>query len=75
MEIERKPWLLWQPQGSKHLQWENACHYHISFSFDRVFLKLAHKVDKDEIAVEFKHWLDWIINLSYVPLITEKASV
>ena len=38
-----KPWLLRQPQGPVDLHWENACHYHNSLSFDRMFLKLAYR--------------------------------
>ena len=51
------------------------CHNHNSFSFDWMFLKLAGKVDMDEILDEFENWPDQIINLSYIPWIAEKASV
>ena len=44
MEIQWKLWLLWQPKCPIDLQRENACH-HNSFSFYRMFLKLADKVD------------------------------
>ena len=36
------------------LQWENACHHNNSFSFVQKFLKLADKLDLDEISDEFK---------------------
>ena len=45
----------------------------MSFSFDVRFLKLADKADMDEISNKFKNWPDMIINLSYIPLIAEKA--
>ena len=38
MELQWKPWSLWQPQGPIDLQWENACHHHNSVSFDQMFL-------------------------------------
>ena len=63
MEIQRKLWLLWQSQFHIDLQAENAFHLHNSFSFDRIHLKLADKVDMDEISEEFKNWPDRIINL------------
>ena len=47
MEIPWKSWLLWQPQGPIHLQWENACHHHNYFSFDQIILKLADNVVMD----------------------------
>ena len=34
------------------------CHQHNSFSFDRICLKLADKVDMDEILDEFENWPD-----------------
>ena len=46
----KKMFLLWQPLGAIDLQWENACYVHNSFSFDRIFLKLADKEDMDEIS-------------------------
>ena len=50
--------------------------FSMSFSFDRMFLKLADKVAMHEISDRFENWPDRIINLkSYVPLIVEKASV
>ena len=38
-------------------------HQHNSFSFDRIFQKLADKMDMEEISVEFKTWPDRIISL------------
>ena len=49
-----KTLMLWPPQDSIDLQWENACHQHNSFNFDRIFLKLADKMDVDEISDGFK---------------------
>ena len=63
MKIQWKLWLLWQPQGSIDLQWENVCLHHNSFSFDRMFLKLADKMDMDEISDKIENRLDLIINL------------
>ena len=34
------------------------CHQYNTFSFDQIFLKLADKVDMDEILDEFKNWQD-----------------
>ena len=62
MEIQWKLWLLWQPKCPIHLQRENACH-HNSFSFYRIFLKIADKIDMDEISKEFENWTYRIINL------------
>ena len=50
------------------LLWENACNHHKSFSYDRMFLKLADlkladKVDMDKISNKFENWPDQIINL------------
>ena len=61
MEIHEN--LGWQPQGSIDLQWENVCHHHNSFSFNQMFLKLADKVDMDEISIKFENWSDRIVNL------------
>ena len=48
---------------------ENAsvclCHQCNSFSFDWLFLKLADKVDMDEILNKFDNWPDQIINFRY----------
>ena len=52
------PFLLWQPQGPIDLQWENFYHDHNSFSFDRMFLKFAEKLDMDEISNKLKNWPD-----------------
>ena len=38
-----------------------------------MFLKLAYKVDRDEISIKFENWPDLIINLSYLPLIAKKS--
>ena len=64
IKIQWKPWLLWQPQGSIDLQWENACHYHNCFSFGWMFLKLADKVNMDKISDKFENWPDRIMNLT-----------
>ena len=67
---------VWQPQGSIDLQWKNACHHHNSFSFDQMFLKLADKVDMDEILNKFENWPEWIIIiLELHTLIAKKGSV
>ena len=47
---------------SHRLTMEDACHQHSSFSFDQV-LKLADKVDMDEISNGFDNWSVLIINL------------
>ena len=76
IEIKWKLWLLWQPQGSIDLQWENACHHHNSFSFDWMFLKLAGKVDRRKISYSVKNWPDWIINLRVMsPWLLKKPSL
>ena len=76
MKIQWKRRLLWQPQGSIDLQSENVFHHHYSFSFDRMCLKLADKVDMDEILRKFEKWPDWIINLRVTsPCLLKKASV
>ena len=55
------------------LQLVNVSHHHNSFSFERMVLKLATKVD--EILDKLENWPDRIFNLSYIPLIAEQASV
>ena len=42
-----------EPQCPIDLHWENVCH-HNSFSFDRMFLTLADKMDMDKILVKLK---------------------
>ena len=39
------------------------CHQYNSFSFDRIFLKLADKVEKNGISDKFENWLERIISL------------
>ena len=39
------------------------CHQHNSLYFDQIFLKLADKVDMNDISHEFENLLDWIISL------------
>ena len=77
MVVQWKPGLLWQPQGPIDLQEENACYQHNSFSFDvdRIFLKLADKVDMDEIWDEFKTGQIKSLILELLPLDCWKASV
>ena len=53
------PWLLKKYQIDSH--------QHNLFSFDQIFLKLADKVDMDEISARSHH-----LSKSYVPLIVEK---
>ena len=40
-------------------------HQHKSFSFDRIFLKLAYKVDIDEISYKFENWPDQLHPLDW----------
>ena len=44
------------------LQWVTGCRHHNSFSFDQRFVKLANKVEMDEILDEFTNWPDQIIS-------------
>ena len=64
MEIQWKPWLLWQPQGPTDLQWKSACHHHNFSDPDQMLLKLGDDVGMDEILDKVKNWPDWVINLS-----------
>ena len=40
-----------------------GCKNALTFSFDRMFLKLGNDVDIDEILKKFENWPDRIINL------------
>ena len=46
------------------LQWKNFGHQHNSFIFDQISLKLADKVDIDEVSDKLENSTDWIINLN-----------
>ena len=61
------------PQDPMDLQLENSCLHHNSFGFNRIFLKLADKVDMDKILNEFEKWAVRIIKQSYVPLFAKVA--
>ena len=39
---------------------DRLCHHHNSFSFDQKLLKLAAKVDRDQISDKFENWPDWM---------------
>ena len=39
------------------------CYQHYSFNFDGIYLKLADKVDMDDISNRFETWTGRIINL------------
>ena len=79
MKIQLKPLLQWQPKGPINLQWENACHHHNSFGFDRLFLKRADKVGMDGISDSSENWPGRINNFigtkTILFLDCEKASV
>ena len=67
--LELRPFDCW-----KSSDW--LCHQPKSFSFDQIFLKLADKVNVDEIQVKFKDWPNWIINLRGTsPWLLKKAPI
>ena len=49
--------------GIHRLTMGNACHHNNSHSFDRLFLKLADKMNMDTISNKFENWPDRIIDL------------